>query len=66
MTSFNRFDICEAYYMFASLNHGGQNSVEYAKFAQLERIGYQPSPLLCLESLSKNSREIYNNLVDNK
>lgn len=60
---FNRFDICEAYYLFASYWHGGQFSKEYRIFGRLEKIGFKPSPTLSLESLSENGVLIYQNLV---
>ena len=40
---FDRFAICEAYRVYATLFHGGQASVEYEVFARLSRIGYKPS-----------------------
>ena len=61
---FDRFDICEAHFMFAMLWHGGQGSATYAKFAQLERIRFRPSPLLNEpKDLGDNAREIYRQLV---
>lgn len=61
---FDRFDICEAYYLFAYLWHGGQWSKEYAIFGRLERMGFRVSPLFNgRESLSENGKEIYDNLV---
>ena len=61
---FDRFDICEAHFMFAMLFHGGMGCPIYWKFAQLERVGYRPSPLLSRPSdLTENAREIYRQLV---
>ena len=61
---FDRFDICEAHFMFAMLFHGGMGCPIYWKFAQLERVGYRPSPLLSHPSdLTENAREIYRQLV---
>ena len=61
---FDRFDICEAHYVFAMLWHGGMGSKLYSKFAQFERIRFSPSPLLCgPEDLTENARDIYNQLV---
>lgn len=67
---FNRFDICEAHYMFAMLWHDGVffNSHKwkklYFKFGQLERIKFRPSPCLSNpKDLDKNAREIYRQLV---
>ena len=61
---FDRFDICEAHFMFAMLWHGGMGCPIYWKFGQLERIGYRPSPLLSdPRDLTENAREIYRQLV---
>ena len=63
---FNRLDICEAHFMFAMLWHGGQGCPIYWKFAQLERLGHRPSPLLSdPRDLPENAREIYRQLVVN-
>jgi hypothetical protein len=69
---FDRFDICEAHYMFAMLWHDGafSNSHKwgklYSKFAQLEKIGFRPSPCLSNpKDLDTNAREIYRQLVVN-
>ena len=64
--TFDRFDICEAHYLFASLFHGGQGCEIYAKFAQLERLRFRPSPLLSdPKDLNGNAREIFRQLVVN-
>ena len=61
---FDRFDICEAHFMFAMLWHRGMNCPIYWKFAQLHRVGYRPSPLLSdPRDLTENAREIYRQLV---
>jgi hypothetical protein len=62
--NFDRFDICEAYYVFACLWHGGQTSEIYKIFGQLERMSFKPSMSLGLETLSENSREIFNQLCE--
>lgn len=56
---FDRFDICEAYYLALSHCHGGQNSREYMRLSRLSRY-FKPSPLLSVETLNDNAREIYN------
>ena len=61
---FERFDICEAYYLYATLWHNGQGSESYRIFARLEKIKFKPGLLLSLESLSENGRAIYNRLVE--
>lgn len=60
---FNRFDICDAYYIFAANYHGGQFSKEYRYFGRLENCRYRPAPSLSEETLSENAKEIYDNLV---
>jgi len=55
---FDRFDICEAYYLALSDCHGGQWSPEYARLCRL-RKSFKPSPLLSVDTLSDNAREIY-------
>ena len=61
---FDRFDICEAYYVFAMLWHGGQFSKEYEIFGRLERMKFRPPPMLSgPEDLGENAREIYDRLV---
>lgn len=61
---FDKFDICEAYYCFAESYHGGQWSEEYKIFGRLDAIGFRPSPMLCIEKLSENAREIFDALVE--
>lgn len=62
---FDRFDICEAHFMFASLFHAGQGCPIYGKFAQLERLRFRPSPCLSQPSdLEGNARAIYQALVE--
>jgi hypothetical protein len=60
---FDRFDICEAYYLFGSDYHGGQFTKEYAYMGRCLNAGFKPSPMLRYESLSENGKEIYDNLV---
>lgn len=63
----SRFDICEAYYVYAMLNHQGQNSRAYKIFGRLARIGFNPSPLLNDEhDLEEPAREIYDRLVSRR
>ena len=63
---FDRFDICEAYYVFVMLWHQGQWSKEYGIFGRLDRIGFKPSPMLSgPENLSENGYVIYSKLVAN-
>mgnify|MGYP006971772087 FL=1 len=55
---FNRFDICEAYYLALTHCHGGQWSREYRRLCQMQKY-FKPSPTLSVETLTDNSREIY-------
>lgn len=60
----DRFDICEAWYVFASLWHGGKGSWLYAKLGQLDRLGFKPGIMLRGRSnLSENGQAIYDGLV---
>jgi len=60
---FDRFDICEAHYLFASEWHQGQWSPEYAIFGRLHRMRFRPSPLLSKDTLSENGRRILAKLI---
>jgi hypothetical protein len=60
---FDRFDICEAYFLALSHCHGGQWSREYARLCKLMAY-FKPSPMLSIETLSDNGREIYNSACD--
>jgi len=62
---FDRFDICEAYYLFATDYHNGQFSKEYEIFGRLDDIGFKASPIISVGSLSENGRLIYDNLISN-
>jgi hypothetical protein len=55
---FDRFDICDAYYLALSHCHGGQWSREYARLSRMATY-YRPSPLLSVENLNENARAIY-------
>jgi hypothetical protein len=55
---FDRFDICEAWYLWLAHNHGGQWSPEYERLSKLGEW-FKPRPSLELETLSDNAREIY-------
>ena len=60
---FNRFDVCEAYYLFACEWHNGQWSPEYAIFGRLDNFGFRPSPILSKDSLTENGRVILAGLI---
>jgi len=60
----DRFNICEAYYLFMTLHHGGQWSKEYRLTGTFDKIDFRPSPLLSKPSdLGENAREIYDRLA---
>jgi len=60
---FDRFDICEAYYLYFCDYHGGQGSREYARLSRMTHY-FKPRPSLSQpEDLSENGREIYYQLV---
>ena len=57
---FDRFDICEAYFLALMECHGGQLSKEYARLCRLMSY-FKPRPNLTTETLTENGREIYTN-----
>ena len=60
---FDRFDICEAYYLFFSHYHEGQWSKKYARLSKM--LGYfKPAPMLRYDSLTDNGKVIYDNLIN--
>lgn len=62
---FDRFDICEAYFMFAMLFHEGQFSETYRIFGRLSNLGFKPSPMLKdPRDLTENAKAIYQRLVE--
>lgn len=61
---FDRFDVCEAYYLFASLYHGGQSSKEYAILGRLDRMHFRPSAMgIDYARLNENARGIFMRLA---
>lgn len=63
----DRFAIFDAYYMFASLYHGGQDSKEYAYFGRLNKIGYKPGLGASSQNpdlLTEDAREVFDRLVE--
>jgi hypothetical protein len=61
---FDRFDICEAYYMYARDYHDGQWGKLYHVLCYLqEKLGFRPSPMLDFRSMSENASDIYDRLV---
>lgn len=62
---FNRLDIIEAYYLYFSLFHTGQSSVEYKRMCKMLRY-FTPSPIFSVNSLSENGKDILRNLIENR
>jgi hypothetical protein len=60
---FDRFDVCEAYFLALSHCHAGQFSREYERLCKLMSY-FKPSPLLSVDSLSDNAREIYDSACE--
>ena len=60
----DRFDICEAYYLYHMLYHQGQWSKEYALSGVFSRLCFSPRMSLAgPEDLEDNARAIYDSLV---
>ena len=64
----DRFDICEAWWLYACHYHGGQWSKLYSILSHKLPVTMQfnPSPWLDENHLTENGREIYQSLVDRK
>lgn len=63
----NRFDICQAWYVYAVLYHNGQTSKEYKILGRLVNMLFSPGMALrngLVNSLTDNGRRIYHQLVD--
>ena len=60
---FDRFDVCEAHWLFATEWHKGQWSKEYAIFGRLSNLGFKPSPVISKKSLTENGRMILASLI---
>ena len=59
---FDRFDVCEAWFLFLCHTHGGQGTPEYARLCRLLEY-FTPGPMLTAETLGDNARAIYDDLV---
>lgn len=59
---FDRFDICEAYFLYFTEAHEGQTSDKYARLSHMLSY-FKPSPVLKYETLTENGQAIYNNLI---
>jgi hypothetical protein len=60
---FDRFDICTAWYLALSECHGGQWSDSYARLCRLTKF-FIPSPMLTVDSMDDNAKEIYLSAVE--
>lgn len=60
---FNRFDICEAYFLFFSHYHSGQSSKLYKRLSKMSGY-FKPRHNLSIDTLEDNALEIYLNLVE--
>ncbi len=63
MSRFNRFDICEAYWCYATDYNDMYGMYINSIWWRLARMEFRPSPMLSTETLEENGREIYDNLV---
>ena len=54
----DRFDICEAYFLAFTHCYGGQGCSLYSRLSRMTEY-FTPSPLLTVENLTENGREIY-------
>lgn len=59
---FDRFDVCEAFYLFFAHYHEGQASDKYRRLSKMTRY-FKPRPSLSVETLTENGREIYEALA---
>ena len=64
MARFDRFDICEGWYLALSECHGGQWTREYRRLSMMRRY-FTPSPSLSVETLTENGRDIYDAVCRN-
>ena len=65
MPSFDRFDICEAYYLYSMLYHRGWGSYQYEISKRLARCQFKARPSLTdRESLTENGQMIYDSLIE--
>jgi len=63
MACFNKLDVCSAWYLWLSENHGGQWSEEYVRLCKLSSY-FHPGPLFKYATISENAKEIYDDLCN--
>ena len=54
----DRFDICEAWYLALMYCHSGQWSREYARLCKMQRY-FKPRPSLSVDTLNDNAFTFY-------
>ena len=64
--TFDRFDICQAYYLYACSFHEGQYSAIYRILGRLARLGFKAGPYLHTDQLTENGRCIYDKLIESQ
>lgn len=64
ITGCSRFDVAEAYYVFAMNHHRGQGSREYKIFSRLDKIKFKPrQSLRARKDLEPCAKKVYDRLV---
>ena len=66
MITFDRFDICEAYWCYAVDYNDPRDDYVNSIWYRLDRMEFNPAPTLCTCTLEENGKEIYDNLVRRK
>ena len=61
--NWDRFDICEAWWLYARDYHEGQGSQSFEILGRLHRLGFRPSRDFEVENLTQNGLDIYERLV---
>ena len=67
MPTWDRFDICQAYYAYSVQYHAGQSSPEYACLGRLINLGFKPGITLEMnleDALTDNGKSIFERLED--
>jgi len=61
--NFDRWDICEAWWLYARDYHEGQGSWSHDILGRLYRMGYRPPRDFEVDQLTQNGLDIYERLV---
>lgn len=59
----HRIHVCEAAYLFAERFNEGQVLKTYGIFGRLSTIGYYPNQSLTIDNASKETKDIYYELI---